>query len=256
MGRPKVSSRSLDDLPIWLINLPGSVDRRAAMDVQLEKLGLAYRLFDAVNGRKDWEALQSSIDIPSFQRNVGRKVMPGEIGCYHSHLGVWQQLVESDAPAGLILEDDVIFHDDFIHAVNAALKVTSQWDIVKLNHIRAKFPVSQVDLGDWQLSAFLGAFTGTGAYLITRDAAAKMLKRALPIVRPIDHEIDRSHVHKTRHFGITPFPSHVEDEGESTITGVNSSGVEKFPTHQRLAVYAGRFRNLIGKSAYIFGSRR
>lgn len=251
MGRLKVSSQTLADLPIWLINLPGSVDRREAMEAKLEKLGLTYRLFEAVNGRQDWDRLQSSIDIPSFERNVGRTIMPGEIGCYHSHLGVWRQLVESDASAGLILEDDVIFHDDFVDAANAALAVVNRWDIVKLNHIRAKFPVTKVALGDWQLAAFLGAFTGTGAYLVTKQAAEKMLNSFLPIVRPIDHEIDRSHIHKTRHFGITPFPSHVDDDGESTITGRAYSNLKKFPMHLRLTSYGNRCRNFLGKCVHI-----
>ncbi len=249
-----MSNLTLADLPIWLINLPRSVERRAAMEVQLEKLGLNFRLFEAVNGRDDWEKLAPSIDIPAFERNVGRRVMPGEIGCYHSHLGVWRELLAGDAMVGLVLEDDVIFHDDFVDAVNAALAVVDKWDIVKLNHIRAKFPVAKVDIGHWHLSGFRGAFTGTGAYLITQDAARRMLDRSLPIVRPIDHELDRSHIHKTKHYGIMPFPSHVEDEGESTITGVNSSGVEKFPTLQRLPVYLGRLKNLLGKAAYLRGN--
>lgn len=220
------------------------------MVTQLEAMSLEYRLFDAVDGRKDWEILKQSVDIDAFERNVGRKVMQGEIGCYHSHLGVWQQLIQSDASAGLVLEDDVIFHKDFKQAVNAALSAIEKWDMVKLNHIRAKFPVVKADIGNWHLAAFLGAFTGTGAYLITRKAAGKLSDNLLPITRPIDHQIDRSHRQDIRHLGLTPFPSHVEDSGQSTITGKGFDGVSKFPPHKRLNTYWQRWKNLFEKSLY------
>ena len=240
----------LEGLPIWLINLPSSRKRRESMELQLNSLALEYRPFAAVNGSENWVNLETSIDISAFERNVGCRVLPGEIGCYHSHLGVWKQLVESDAPAGLVLEDDVIFHENFKDAVNTALKAIDQWDILKLNFVRAQVPIVKADLAGWRLMAYLGPFTGTGAYLITRGAAEKLLDRFLPITRPIDHEIDRSHVHGIKHLGMVPFPSHVKDDEDSTITGKHYASVAKFPPYARLGTYRLRYLNLFGKSVH------
>ncbi|MEL7240138.1 MAG: amidase family protein, partial [Planctomycetota bacterium] len=43
-------------------------------------------------------------------------------GVYASHLAVWERLAASDAEIALILEDDVVFHDDFREAVETALR--------------------------------------------------------------------------------------------------------------------------------------
>lgn len=68
-----------------------------------------------------------------------------------------------------------------------------------------------------------------------------------PITRPIDHELDRVHVHEFRHFGLEPFPSHVDDGDRSTITGEGFSAVNKFAWYKRIPLYLLRISNLIGK---------
>jgi glycosyl transferase family 25 len=68
-------------LKVVLINLPRSVARRQQMQQRLEALGLGYQLFPAIDGRAEQSRLFQQVDVPAFQRNVGRDVLPGEIGC-------------------------------------------------------------------------------------------------------------------------------------------------------------------------------
>lgn len=238
------------DLPIWLINLPRSDQRRKSMVSQLDKLQLGYEIFNAVDGRENWTSLEETVNIPAFERNTGRKVIPAEIGCYHSHLEVWKLLCASDAEIGLVLEDDVVFHDSFVTAVEAAITAADNWDILKLNFIRADWPIAKGKAVDWELYAYHGAFTGMGAYLIKRNIALKLLHSFLPITRPIDHELDRSHIYQIRHYGMVPYPSHVDDQNQSTITGRSFSSVHKFSPLRRLPNYFLRIRNLTGKLIY------
>lgn len=242
------------DLSVWLINLDRADARRAAMQPRLAALGLDYRPFSAVDGRARWNELAPSVDIDAFERNAGRKVIPGEIGCYHSHLGVWRAFLETGAPVALVLEDDVVFHDDFLEALDAALRVRNHWDFLKLNKIRAKQPVRQGRVGRWSLNAYLGPATGFGAYLITSDLAGRLLPDMLPITRPIDHEADRIHRHRFRHLGLEPFPSHVEDGGDSTITGRGFAGVEKYVWYRRLPHYQMKFATLLQRFFYLLRS--
>lgn len=243
------------DLGIWLINLPRSTERRARMQAQLQALGLDYTLYDAVDGRAGWEHLARTVDLPAFRRNVGREVLPGEIGCYQSHLAVWQALINSPNRVALVLEDDVVFHDDFLPALDVALAHADRWDMLKLNMIRAKFPVGQGQAGDYQLNAFVGSFTGMGAYLVTRDCAARLLPDMLPIRRPIDHALDRVDLTGFRHFALQPFPSHVDDGNTSTITGHGFAEVSKLPWYRRLGVYRNRLGALIGKGGHLLLGR-
>lgn len=244
----------LDTLPVWLINLPRSTDRRARMEQRLAALGLSYTLFPGIDGRAEEARLLANTDIPAFERNMGRKILIGEIGCYHSHLAVWETFLASGKPVALVLEDDVIFHDDFLSAVGLGLQTLPHWDFLKLNCIRAKLPISQGKIGPYRLNAYLGPATGTGAYLITRETAAKLLPAMRRVTRAIDHEINRFFAHDFRLRGLEPFPSHLED-GESLIaTGSGGyGGVRKFPWYQRLPNYGLRIANHFRRLWWMIG---
>lgn len=238
-------------LDTYLINLDRSVERRARMEAQLAAISLGYIRIPAVDGRARWKELSADIDIPAFERTAGRRIMHGEIGCYHSHLTVLDKIIAGSSEVALILEDDVVFGPRFKEALEAALAVQSDWDMLKLNKIRAKQPVAQRAVGRWMMYAYLGPLTGNGAYLITRAAAVRLRPALMPITRPIDHEYDRVFIHDIRHFGLEPFPSHVEDLGHSTITGAGFSGVQKFAFPRRLASKGIKIGNLVRKFLYL-----
>ena len=221
------------------------------MHAQLQKFGIPYHLHEATNGKEEWHNLVRYLNELAFTANVGRPVLQGEIGCYHSHLSVWKDFLTTDSDAALIMEDDVVFHDDFLDGISAAVAMYDEWDFLKLNKIRAKQPITQVLFEKWRLNSYLGPATGLGAYLIKKDVALRLQGEMLPITRPIDHELDRIHIHKFRHIGLEPFPSHVDDGGDSTITGTNYKNVKKFKWYKRLAVYWLRTKNLFGKIFYL-----
>ncbi len=246
----------LPGLMVLLINLPRSVERRERMQQRLATLGLDYELLPAVDGRARWDELLPSVDLKAFQHHAGGDVLPGEIGCYHSHLQAWQRLVESDAQVLLVLEDDMVFHDDFMQALRIALRGLAHWDMLKLAKIRAKQPVCQGLLGPYQLNACIGAFTGFGAYLIQRETAQRLLQQLLPIRAPIDRELEQVHRHDIRHFSLEPFPAHPQDEGLSTITGERFSAVRRYPLRRRWTKYAEQARNLFGRIAYLIRTGR
>ncbi len=249
-------SLHLPGLKVVLINLPRSQERREAMQQRLTELGLTYSLFAAVDGRAEQARLFRQVDVPAFQRHVGRDVLPGEIGCYFSHITVWQQFLDSGEAVLLVLEDDVVFSSDFLAALHEALRVRAHWDFLKLNKIRAKQPISQGRVGPYRLNAYLGPATGTGAYLVQRATIQRLLPAMLPATRPIDHELDRIHVHRFRHFGLEPFPSRVDDGSQSTITGSGFSAVKKYAWHARGSLYLLRWRNFWGRLFFLAKSGR
>lgn len=244
-------AETLAGLAAYVINLPRSVARRERMERQLAGMDLPWRLFPAVDGRAEWDRLSGDYDAAAFRRHTGRAALPGELGVYASHLAVWRDFLAGDAEVALVMEDDVVFHPDFPEALAAALAVRDRWDFLKLNRIRAKQPIRQGTAGRWRLNAYLGPATGLGAYLITRDLAARLLPGMLPVTRPIDHELDRIHVHDFRHYGLEPFPSHVDDGNESTITGTGFAEVRKPAWYRRLPMYATRWRNQFGKLVHL-----
>jgi len=71
---------------------------------------------------------------------------------------------------------------------------------------------------------------------------------------PIDLELDRVHVHQLRRYGLEPFPSHVDDGNQSTITGQGFSGVKKYPWYRRMPTFKRRLVDLVRKQIYLMQS--
>ena len=241
----------LDRLPAWVINLPRAAERRARMEAQLARMALPYTLFPGVDGRAEEARLLANTDVAAFRRNMGREILIGGIGCYHSHLGVWEAFLATGRPHALVMEDDVVFHDDFLSALRLALRAEAHWDLLKLNRIRAKLPIPQGRIGPYRLMAYLGPNTGTGAYLINRATAARLLPAMRRVTRATDHEINRFFLHDFRLRGLEPFPSHVDDGGQSLITGTGFADVRKFPWYRRLPHYGLRAGNYLRRGAWL-----
>ena len=238
-------------LMVLLINLERSTQRRVQMEARLREVGLDYRILPAVDGAAHQESLRQTVDAPAFRWHTGRDALPGEMGCYHSHLNAWQALLDSPHRFLLVLEDDMVFHPDFAEALSTALRGAEHWDMLKLAKIRAKQPLCQGRLGEYQLNAYIGAATGFGAYLIQRATAQRLLPHLLPIRAPIDRELEQVHRHDIRHFGLEPFPAQPRDEGISTITGEHFNQVSRPPLSQRWTKYAEQTRNLFLRVFYL-----
>ena len=240
-----------DELGIWLINLDRDVDRRRKMEQQLDALGLTYSRFSAIYGKDHVEALSKRADAAAYSRNMGSDILPGKMGCYASHLAVWEAFLASDHDVALILEDDVVFHDDFLECLDLALASSDHWDTVRFNCIRAKLPISQGRIGPYTLNAYAGPFTGNAAYLIKRDVAQRILPNLWPQTRALDHELNRFFIHDFRQFGLEPFPSHVDDGNQSSITGTGFALVQKYPWYRRLPHYLLKATNYFRRAFWL-----
>ena len=239
------------DLGIWLINLDRDTQRLARMQQQLVAMGLDYTRFAAIDGRAQADELAARVDAAAYARNMGQNVTPGHVGCYASHVAVWEQVAQAPQPVALILEDNVVFHDDFLDSLDAALAGAAAWDTLRFNCIRAKWPVCQGYLGRYRLNAYIGPFTGNVTYLIKRDVAGRLAAGFWPQTRAHDHEMNRFFHHDFRQFGLEPFSSHVDDGGVSTITGTGFDQVRKFAWYRRLPHYRLKAANYLRRAWWL-----
>jgi glycosyl transferase family 25 len=225
------------NIGIWVINLDRDSDRMAAMATQLDALGLPFTRYSAIYGKDHFDTLMQNADEAAYQRNMGSNLLPGKLGVFASHTNVWKDFIASDHDIALILEDDVVFHDDFLDSLDLALAHADRWDTIRFNCIRAKLPVSQGKIGKYTLNAYIGPFTGNAAYLIHKPVAKRILPGLWPQTRALDHELNRFFKHDFRQFGLEPFSSHVDDGGTSSITGANFGLVKKPHWTKRLPHY-------------------
>ena len=110
----------LQKIGIWVINLPDNTERMQRMQTQLQRMGLVWQHFPAVDGRKEYARLLPQADEQAYARNMGSPLLPGKLGVFASHTSVWRQFLDSDHELALIFEDDVVFHDDFLEVLHAA----------------------------------------------------------------------------------------------------------------------------------------
>lgn len=111
-------------LPIRVISLPGSIERRASFAAH--NAHLAYEFFDAVDGR---EYVPQMAQLPQLF-SPGLDYTPGAVGCALSHLTLWQDAAES-GQALTILEDDAILRHDFAaRSAQVVAGLPPDWDIV------------------------------------------------------------------------------------------------------------------------------
>jgi len=242
-------------LGVWLINLDRDHERREKMEQQLAELGLSYERFSAIYGKDHIDELSKRVDDSAYMRNMGQPILPGKMGVYASHIAVWEEFIASGKDVALILEDDVVFHDDFLESLDVALANSTEWDTIRFNCIRAKFPVKQKKVGPYHINAYAGPFTGNACYLLHRSVALRLLPNLWPQTRAFDHELNCFYRHNFRQFGLEPFSSHVDDGDLSSITGPSFALVKKPKWYKRLPHYRLKAMNYIRRTVWLLKNR-
>ena len=86
-------------LHTYIINLPGSIERRKRIEQALAKLGYPdFAFFQAVDGRKGEHPVLQRYDNALRIRKKGNPLTPGEVGVFASHFLLWQRCVELNEP--------------------------------------------------------------------------------------------------------------------------------------------------------------
>jgi glycosyl transferase, family 25 len=171
----------------YVINLARSPDRRAHIVAELQRTGLDYEIVPAVDGRT-LDLNDPTLIDPSL---VSRCPFPaGAAGCALSHFNVFQKIMEDGRENALILEDDVRLPADLSDLADELAGYMTGAEVALLNY--ASYPPgplrisseSSVDLtSSRRLSLPIDArqLVNAGAYVITRQACARMLENVLPI---------------------------------------------------------------------------
>lgn len=195
-----MNSLQLDSLPTYCINLERRTDR--------------WDLVKAQPGFKEFKSIEryigvdgSKIDIKedsrvSFltKRNILQNTRraheqlstAGGVGCYLSHMGLWQKFLrDSSAPVALIFEDDVklpagigrilqSFFDE-----SPILADPTQWDFCILSPSKSYSIMGEPFHGSSSVFR-LERFVCLAGYMITRRGVERVLPHLLPIESHID----------------------------------------------------------------------
>jgi glycosyl transferase family 25 len=148
-----------------------------------------------------------------------------EIGCAMSHLEAYRRLVKTEAPFGLVIEDDAYFAEDAAVTLNDLVAAApADWGIIQLRCDCKDYELVNVGLGRYRTKECLPV--AATAYLITKAAAMRVLAEAHPVRYPADSLLGRAGQWGIEIYGSVP-----------DLVGVNNI----FPTSIQMSVSL-RFR--------------
>lgn len=153
-------------IPVFVISLERSSDRRMGMKAHLDELGIPFSFLDAVDGANGLEAYS-----PTYRRNL----MPGEIGCFLSHAKAAQTIVDRGHEFACVLEDDARLLPSTLSMLNEhALAALPSFDALRLTaswHGRRKIVSTN---GDLAICAPLYRLAGSHAQIYSQSGAQKI----------------------------------------------------------------------------------
>lgn len=184
---------NLDKLPAVCINLRRREDRWKEFQAQpgLHHFPPVER-FEAIDGTK-----MDVLNDPQLGISARRNIMEGvrrshheivsknSVAIYHTHVATWKYLLESDASALIIMEDDLRIDPDSYKKLKKLFDHPmiqgGDWDIVNPGALVRH----RTDI-DESLSRYDYSFL-FHCYIVSRRGAQRLLERAYPIEVHVDH---------------------------------------------------------------------
>ncbi|WP_058602296.1 glycosyltransferase family 25 protein [Aureimonas ureilytica] len=167
---------------IAFINLDRATERRAFMEAQGDKLGLAFERVRAVEAGEIEEALAARLN-GRWERPLTR----AELGCFLSHHMLWREVTEGRGPM-LVLEDDAILSRQLPSAL-PSLTAFAGAEFLNLESFERQRFVARQASGLGPGLAVRRVFrdkSGSAAYLLWPAGARKLLARAERGAAPVD----------------------------------------------------------------------
>lgn len=179
-------------LPVVYINLDRDVQRRERMEALLAPLPFPHARLAGVLWRELDAVARARLYAPALNaRQFFRPMVDGEKGCYASHLRACEYLLASQAPALVVLEDDVALDASFAEVLDAVAALPPDgWDVVKLYSRDGERPRDQRPLTPHhRLITYRRVPSMSNGYVLSRSGARKLLDARRPFGRPVDVDV-------------------------------------------------------------------
>lgn len=227
------------NIPIFVINLPQSINRYDYMSDILEAKGLKYSFIEAVNGRAmSDDDVAEVCDQIKAKKVFGRELLLGEIGCALSHKKIYQKIVDENIPYAVILEDDAIVKSDFKRVVSLVIEKNISYDVVLLGHNRGFKNEEVIDSVDslwwryllnknYRLGMLVKGGLGTYGYMISQKGAKRILEflECNSLYLPIDKITANTDIVKV--YGLLPVIITVAKQFDSLIENTSFRGKDR-----------------------------
>lgn len=169
-----------------VIHLSRAEARRRVAEQLVAGCGVPARLLEAVDGRAmDPAAFAALVPSQPLEPRFPFSMGPGEYGCFLSHRRAWQTLLDSEAEAALIIEDDMAMTPDFPAALRLAERHVARVGYVQFQTRAVEAPPLDRE-GPCVFYRPEVTPLRTSGQLVHRDAARRLLALSQTIDRPVD----------------------------------------------------------------------
>jgi GR25 family glycosyltransferase involved in LPS biosynthesis len=237
---------------VVVLNLDRRPDRMAKLRPQLERLGIAFERFSAIDGHApavmaEWQAYarRNLVLLPGNMRPVrnwrefyldyesdlarvaffeaerGAKAIatPGAWGLLKSMTAIFERALALGWQSLLVLEDDVLFHDDSLALFDRCMaELPTDWTILQLGAMQLHWESDWISWHSDNLYRCHGSSHGAHAFGLRADVLPMLLERCRMADLPFDigalHTIKRRHAESC----FTVFPNlAIQDATDSDI---------------------------------------
>lgn len=228
---------------LFVISLPEATQRRQHVARQLDRPGVEYQFFDAVDGRKGEHPLLARLNYARFLSQHGRPALAGEVGCYASHYLVWERCLALNEPI-VVMEDDFELGADAVESLAVASQLAEQYPFIRLEDTTKKPCVLLWRKGKYQLVRFLKIPQCLTCYQITPEAARAFIQASSEFSYPVDVFIRNQYLHRVPICGLTP-PVVIKASQSGMGSMIGDRHRLRGPAWSKLTRGAHRIRNAI-----------
>ena len=209
---------------IFVINLPQASHRWRAVQKRLDALGLQYQRIEAIDGRRlSAEQLQQLVDQQRTLKDHHSPLSASEVGCYLSHIKAWHAIIEQELDFAIVLEDDVVFSDNFSIVPPCIARIAEPWDVIKLAapHKQQRTQVLG-EFSSFRWVRYRKPPLSACAQAISIAGARKLIRQRQQVFRPVDVDLQWQDELGITVRGLTPYTvdhSHTHESDIFRIAG-------------------------------------
>jgi len=243
--------RDVTTIPTFVINLDRSVDRWKAISESGERADLAVERVPAVDAGS-LTAPFPGLDVEKFMRYHGRRPLPGEYGCYRSHLAALEIVANGQHDLAIIAEDDVLFEPDIGDRARRIMSAEPGIELLKLVNHRTKGFISAGRVAGDEFGRCLHGPQGSSACYAVTKSGAKRLHAALQTMwLPYDAAFERGWSTGVATYTVRkPLVTFQPLQAETTIAARSGYAKARLPAYRRLPVLLFRAGEYAKRGAY------
>jgi glycosyl transferase family 25 len=167
---------------VYYINLDKSTERKSFIEKQFQKLNIPITRISATYGKElDNEFLKKE---KKKHQILTHFPFPndGEIGICLTHFKLWKFLAEQPEDFSIVIEDDVLIHEDFFMDLDKLLNQIATNDFLDISGKKGFYPLKKNEL----MTLFLMPPVSMIGQIIGKNAAKKLLENLSDYYAPID----------------------------------------------------------------------